>query len=135
MKLRRTLLPPPFTPTPVELERLWVQGDRGESVPDSRKGSRWNIQDLMAAVKDEPAFELPVKFIDISVHKFDADDLFEFAQHMKHCLEADLSYPIIMDHRGRIIDGRHRIVKALVEGRATILCKKIPYGVNPTYWE
>lgn len=126
---------PQFIPTPVELERMWEPGDRRESVPDSRKGSQWKIQDLMAAVKDEPAFELPVKFIDISSHSFDNEDLFEFAQHMKHVLDADMSFPIIMDHRGRIIDGRHRIVKALIESRATVLCKRIPYGVMPTYWE
>lgn len=131
----RNAKPVPFVPTAIELDRYWDQGDRREQVPDSRPKSQWKIQDLMNALKDEPVFELPMKFIDVSAHHFENKDLFEFARHMKHVMEADLSFPIIMDHRGRIIDGRHRIVKALIEGRATILCKRIPYGMMPTYWD
>lgn len=42
------------------------------------------------------------------------------AQHIKLMQEADLAYPIIVDPDGRLMDGMHRVVKALVEGRDSI---------------
>ena len=40
--------------------------------------------------------------------------------HMRLVLEADLSYPIILCSEGRIMDGMHRVGKALLEGRESI---------------
>ena len=34
--------------------------------------------------------------------------------------EADLSFPIILAANGEVMDGRHRIAKAALEGRPTI---------------
>lgn len=48
--------------------------------------------------------------------------------------DGDTNQPIIMDQWGRIVDGRHRLVKALLEGRTTIPVKKIPDGTQPTYY-
>jgi hypothetical protein len=33
---------------------------------------------------------------------------------------ADLQYPIILSSDGRVMDGMHRVAKALLEGHATI---------------
>jgi hypothetical protein len=41
------------------------------------------------------------------------------SDHIDRCLEADLSYPIIV-WRDMIIDGCHRVVKALAKGQKTI---------------
>ncbi len=50
-------------------------------------------------------------------------------------MEADLAYPIILDPYGRIMDGMHRVVKALTEGRKTILAYRLselppPHHIN-----
>ena len=119
----------------VELPRLWQQGGRSERV-NGLADRVWKIQDLIKAVENEPIYEVPLAFIDLSAHTFNQDGgLIDFATHMKHVMECDLSYPIIFDQWGRILDGRHRIVKALIEGKTTILAKKIPDGTEPTYYK
>ncbi len=40
--------------------------------------------------------------------------------HFRRILEADLSIPIILRADGRILDGLHRLAKAMVEGHTTI---------------
>ena len=39
---------------------------------------------------------------------------------MKRVLNTDLNYPIILNEEGFIMDGWHRVTKALLEGRETI---------------
>ena len=41
-------------------------------------------------------------------------------EHVKLVDEADLSFPIILSASGAVMDGRHRIAKALREGRVEI---------------
>lgn len=43
-----------------------------------------------------------------------------FVQHAVLMTAADLAYPIILAADGAVMDGRHRVAKALFEGRATI---------------
>ena len=40
--------------------------------------------------------------------------------HCRRILDADLSVPIILNVDGRIMDGIHRLAKAMLEGRETI---------------
>ena len=44
----------------------------------------------------------------------------EFIQHMALVNAADLSYPIILSTTGEVMDGMHRVAKAVLEGRAEI---------------
>ena len=44
----------------------------------------------------------------------------EMAEHVKLINEADLSYPIILSASGEVMDGRHRVAKAAMEGRDAI---------------
>ena len=44
------------------------------------------------------------------------------SEHIERCLEAELSYPILI-WDGRIIDGTHRTVKALAQSKKTIKAK------------
>jgi hypothetical protein len=48
---------------------------------------------------------------------------------MKRIMKADLNYPIILDEDGEIIDGRHRVIKALYLGHKTI--KAVRFDTNP----
>lgn len=125
------------TPSPaypaVPINRKWDLGKRGEEVQGL--GNRyWRINDLQEVVKDQPVFEVPLAFLDLAAHDFhDEGGLIAFAEHMRHVNDADLDYPIIFDQWGRILDGRHRIVKALLEGRTTIKAQKVPDEASPTY--
>lgn len=46
------------------------------------------------------------------------------SEHIERCLEADLSYPILI-WDGEIIDGTHRTIKALAQNKTTIKAKII----------
>lgn len=41
-------------------------------------------------------------------------------EHIALVRDADLAYPVILAADGAVMDGRHRVAKALLEGRATI---------------
>ena len=41
-------------------------------------------------------------------------------EHIKLIEEADLSFPIILSSTGAVMDGRHRVAKALLQGRVEI---------------
>ena len=41
-------------------------------------------------------------------------------EHARLISEVDTSYPIILGHDGRVMDGMHRIARALLEGRTVI---------------
>lgn len=117
----------------IDLPRFWDKGGRDERV-HGLGDRRWKIRDLRDAVKDEPVYQVPLAFLDLSAHNFDLEGgLIDFAIHMKHVQESDPNDPIIVDQWGRILDGRHRLVKALLEGRTTIGARKIPDGTLPTY--
>ncbi len=51
-----------------------------------------------------------------------------FLEHLKRVLDADLSYPVIMDDDGNVLDGIHRICKALLEERPVrcIVISEVP---------
>ena len=48
------------------------------------------------------------------------ESMHDFVAHMKKVMDADLEYPIILDDEGYVMDGRHRIAKAILEGRDSI---------------
>jgi hypothetical protein len=48
----------------------------------------------------------------------------EVAKHADRITKADLSYPIILNHDGSLMDGGHRICKALINGQTSILAVK-----------
>lgn len=120
----------------VAVERLWEKGNRHETVKSRFNLGRWRVSDLRDIVKDQPAFDLPLCCIDLGGHEFSQEGgLLGFARHMRHVNEADLSFPIILDEWGMPLDGRHRIVKALMEGRTTIKAVRVPQNTSPTISE
>jgi len=52
------------------------------------------------------------------------DNFRDFIAHIKLVNDADLSYPIVLNENGALIDGKHRLAKAILEGRKTILAKR-----------
>ncbi|MBC8400554.1 MAG: hypothetical protein H8E14_03600 [Candidatus Marinimicrobia bacterium] len=54
-------------------------------------------------------------------------------EHMRLIEETDLSFPIILSSDGRVMDGMHRVAKALLEGRETIEAVKFNQDPEPDY--
>lgn len=53
----------------------------------------------------------------------------EMVMHWKAAESADMSKPIILDEDGVIMDGRHRLMKAMLHGDAAI--KAVRFDKNP----
>ena len=97
------------------------------------KGHVWNVARLIQHAKDLPVFEIPLAGIYIGANVFpESKSARAIAEHMKRVQETDLKYPILLDLDGFIMDGWHRVYKALVEGRETI--KAVRFETLPA-WE
>lgn len=54
-------------------------------------------------------------------------------EHMRLIKETDFSYPIILSSYGRVMDGMHRVAKALLEGQETIEAVQFSQDPKPDY--
>ena len=52
---------------------------------------------------------------------------------MTFVVDVEPQYPIILGSDGRVMDGLHRIAKALLEGRTTIAAVKFEEPIDPDY--
>jgi hypothetical protein len=55
------------------------------------------------------------------------------ALHAQLMNETDLSHPIVLSQDGRVMDGMHRVCKALIEGRETIRAVRFDVDPEPDY--
>ena len=88
----------------------------------------WSVERLVMLSKDFEVMDIPLNHLNV-IHNYDRISLRGMATYIRAVNEADLSYPIIIDEDGEIMDGRHRIVKCLVEGIDTI--KAVRFDKNP----
>jgi hypothetical protein len=96
----------------------------------------WDVHNLVELSKDFPVKEVPLTSISEIEQNYWYDCpngpkpiLRDIAIHAKLINEADLSYPIILSQDGGIMDGAHRVCKALIEKRDTI--KAVQFDKNP----
>lgn len=96
-----------------------------------QEGNRYAVARLIDEAKELKPFDLPLSGIDLSKVIWVGSNLVGLARHVKIVNEVELRYPIILDWEGRIADGRHRIIKALIEGRKTIKAVRLPWRLEP----
>lgn len=99
----------------------------------------WDVSRLIRLSKGSPVVEVPLSEI------AELDELWWFqtaddrptprslAQHFELTENADPSFPIILCPQGRVMDGMHRIVKALVSGADTIDAVRLREMPPPDY--
>lgn len=86
--------------------------------------------------KNYPVFDLPLAGIDLTYLPWnDLDNVKQITKHVVRILEASLSYPIILDDKGYIADGWHRVVKALSLGLRSIKAIRIQEMPRPDGYE
>lgn len=106
---------------PVKIEKAWGWAERQTLTRGNRA---YDVHAVIREAADLPVEEVPLRHLNIDYVAPCNNTLFSFAQHMKQVLDADMSCPIIIDEVGTIIDGRHRVISALVNDIATIPVKR-----------
>ena len=98
--------------------------------PGENRLDAWDVDRLV-----ELARGLPVKQVAIdSIWELDTPywsqlTVRNVAEHVRLVQEVDLTYPIILGADGRVMDGMHRVVRAILEGRPTI--SAVQFDVHP----
>lgn len=93
--------------------------------PSARGYKAWDVDRLVALTKDFPRIEVAVSDLRELDEAFPADEKGvvtwrNVVGHFALIEAADASYPIILAANGEVMDGRHRIAKAMIAGKATI---------------
>lgn len=107
-----------------------------------RDGKRyiWYTERLWELAKDLPEYEVEVERFE----ELDRDCWFseskpptirEVAGHCQRINEADLRIPVIINDNGRLMDGGHRLARALIEGRKTVKAVRFEEMPEPDKFE
>ena len=85
-------------------------------------GSYWSTATLFTHSKDLPVWDCPVASLRTDGFMWGdwARSPGGLEYHAKRMMDADVTKPIILDEGGVVMDGGHRIARALIEGRTTI---------------
>jgi len=89
------------------------------------RGYRWATNDLIEAAKRCKPFSMPLAGIDMSGMPWNITCYEDILWHIKRVNETSLEHPIILDHYGCIANGWHRIAKAVLEGKRTIMAVRL----------
>lgn len=88
----------------------------------------WSVPRLFEMARDLPVMEIPLNHLCLN-YKYEELRLRDMVMHMQAVNDADLSKPIILDEDGELMDGRHRLMKAMLIGAETI--KAVRFEENP----
>lgn len=94
---------------------------------------RWRVSRLIYLSHELEPFDIPLKHLCVYNQYPDIRSFFDYIQEIDRTLKADLEYPIILDHEGYIMDGRHRLAKAFLEGHETIKAVRFDETPPPCY--
>jgi hypothetical protein len=99
----------------------------------------WDVHRLISLTRHLPHIEVPLD----SIRELDEPFWFQdgsepptcraVAEHARLIAETDLRYPIILGADGRVMDGMHRVAKAYLEGRSTILAVQLDHHPDPDF--
>ncbi|MBV9940598.1 MAG: hypothetical protein JO262_00605 [Solirubrobacterales bacterium] len=105
--------------------------------PVERGFDAWDVDRLIELSRDLPVEQVPLD----SISEIDTEYWFDgsaeiptvrkLVEHVRLINEVDPSYPIILGHDGRVMDGMHRIARALLDGRTEIDAVRFPVPLEP----
>lgn len=99
----------------------------------------WDVHRLIRAAKGLDVVNVPIDEIaEIDENWWYQEPGVEptprsFARHMEQVRKTDLSYPILLCADGRLMDGMHRVVKALSEHCLHIRAVRFPVTPAPDF--
>lgn len=89
-------------------------------------GYKYTIPEIIDAAKGLEPFDLSLKGMNIDYPSPSNNNLRDFVSHVDAMLRAELRFPIVLGPNGVIMDGRHRLAKALYAGDKTIKAVQLP---------
>jgi hypothetical protein len=98
----------------------------------------WDVDRLIHLASSLPVEEVPIEDlyeID-SVYWFDESQrptVRKVVEHFRLLDEVDPSYPIILGPDSRVMDGMHRVARALLEEKTSIRAVRLPQLPEPDY--
>ncbi len=89
----------------------------------------WSVPRLFELARELKVMEVPLKHLN-AYYIYEKLTLREMVMHMRAVNDADLNMPIILDEDGELMDGRHRLMKAMLTQADTI--KVVRFDENPS---
>ena len=103
--------------------------------PSVRGLLAWDVDRLIALSRDLPRLQVPLAMIRELDEPFwfghdgDLPTCRAIVEHARLMTAADLAYPIILSSDGRVMDGMHRVGKAVLLGRTAV--KAVRFNNDP----
>ena len=89
----------------------------------------WSVPRLFELARSLPVMDVPLNHLSL-YYTYEKLTLRDVVMHMKAVNDADLDKPIILDEDGELMDGRHRLMKAMLLGHENI--KAVRFDENPS---
>jgi len=91
----------------------------------------WDVDRLIQLSEGLAIEEVAISSIEEidSIYWFDATErptVRKVVEHVGLIQEVDIAYPILLGPDGRVMDGMHRIARALLDGRDAIAARRFP---------
>jgi hypothetical protein len=88
----------------------------------------WSVPRLFELAREFPVMDVPLNHLHL-YYIYEKLTLREMVMHIRAVQDADPERPIILDEDGELMDGRHRLMKAMLVGAETI--KAVRFDENP----
>ncbi len=107
-------------------------------VPSDEGLRVWDVDRLVELSRDLPVENVPLE----EIWELDRVRWFdethpptprELLEHIRLVQATDLSYPILLGADGRVMDGMHRILRALLRGDTQIQARRFAEDPEPDY--
>ena len=95
--------------------------------------SMWSINGLWRHAASLPVEDVPLSSLEQTLAETLTLTKREMAAKVSRIVTADLECPIIFSERGWLMDGSHRIMKALALGHDTIKAVRFPQDPEPDH--
>lgn len=99
----------------------------------------WDLDRLIELSADFPVRAVPLASInELDTAYWLSDErgvptVNQIIEHFRLIQEVDMSYPIILNVDGRVMDGMHRVAQAVLEGQSTIMAVQFNYQPEPDF--
>ncbi len=97
------------------------------------QNKKYNIHSAIFLARNIQPVSVEIKYISRDMVSPCYNRFMDFCEHVKAVNEAELKYPILMNEDGAIIDGRHRLAKAIISERKNIMVRKFEKDPRACY--